>query len=64
MRVQVDMSKCQAYGLCAEEAPDVFELDEWGYPELTDDGAVPDGQAPRVERAIGACPAQAIRATN
>lgn len=63
MRVQVDMTKCQAYGLCAEEAPEVFDLDEWGYPVLADD-VVPAGQEPSVCRAFVACPAQAINTTD
>lgn len=64
MRVQVDMSKCQAYGVCAEEAPEVFELDEWGYARVDDGGVVAGDQEPHVARAVAACPAQAITATN
>ncbi|MBO9521309.1 MAG: ferredoxin [Nocardioidaceae bacterium] len=63
MRVDVDMTKCQAYGLCAEEAPEVFELDEWGYPVIADHD-VPEGQGPGVLRAVAACPAQAIKTTD
>lgn len=61
MNVQVEGSKCQAYGLCVEHAPGAFELDDWGYATATGDGIVaPEDQRP-VAMAISNCPARAIR---
>ena len=31
MKLHVDPTACQAYGLCNEKAPDLIDLDEWGY---------------------------------
>jgi ferredoxin len=61
MKVQVDSAKCDAYGLCAETAPELFELDDFGYALARDGGAVPPGEETTVEAAIKVCPVQAIR---
>lgn len=34
MKVYVDMTKCNGFGTCADIAPDVFEIDEFGYALL------------------------------
>lgn len=60
MKVQVDMSKCQAYGNCADEAPRLFTLDEWGYAVVLDDGTVPPEEEQAARNAVAACPAIAI----
>jgi ferredoxin len=61
MRVQIDMSKCEAYGLCAEHASAVFELDEWGYARLIGDGSVADEQQEQARQAAASCPVRAIQ---
>ncbi|MFB7113183.1 ferredoxin [Streptomyces sp. NPDC056190] len=53
------MSRCQAYGNCADDAPAVFTLDEWGYAQAVD-GDVPSEQEAAARRAAAACPAGAI----
>lgn len=60
MKVQVDMSKCQAYGNCADEAPALFTLDEWGYAQTIRDGTVTSDQAQAARNAVAACPSLAI----
>ncbi|MFF4825639.1 ferredoxin [Streptomyces sp. NPDC001312] len=59
MKVRVDMSRCQAYGNCADDAPAVFTLDEWGYAQAVD-GDVPSEQEAAARHAAAACPARAI----
>jgi ferredoxin len=61
MKVQVDSTKCDAYGLCAEEAPELFELDDFGYAMARNDGTVPEGHEAGARAAVGICPALAIR---
>jgi ferredoxin len=61
MKVQVDSTKCDAYGLCTETAPQVFELDDFGYATARDGGVVLDGQEDAAKAAIAACPVHAIR---
>jgi ferredoxin len=61
MTLQVDSTKCDAYGLCAETAPELFELDDFGYATARNGGVVPEGQEVAAKAAIAACPVQAIR---
>jgi ferredoxin len=61
MKIQVDSTKCDAYGLCAETAPQLFELDDFGYATATNDGVVPEEDRAAADLAIKACPVSAIR---
>ena len=61
MKVQVDSTKCDAYGICVENAPEVFEIDDFGYASARGDGVVPEAARSAVEEAIAACPVAAIR---
>jgi ferredoxin len=61
MKIQVDSTKCDAYGLCAEAAPQLFELDDFGYATALGGGVVGDGDRAVALKAIGACPVKAIR---
>lgn len=60
MKVRVDATKCQAYGTCAVDLPEVFKLDEWGYAFTEADGIVPAGLEERTLKAIRGCPERAI----
>lgn len=60
MKLHVDPTSCQAYGLCHQQAPDVIELDEWGYASvMTPD--VPAGQEGAARAAVAICPNLALR---
>jgi ferredoxin len=61
MKIQVDSTKCDAYGLCAETAPQLFELDDFGYATARNDGVVPEADRTAADLAIKACPVTAIR---
>ena len=58
-RLGVDPVKCDAHGICAELLPEMIQLDDWGYPILSQDPvpAVLEGHA---RRAISACPTLAL----
>jgi ferredoxin len=60
MKVTVDATKCQAYGRCHEQAPELFALDEWGYAQLLVEGEVPDELEDAAREAVGLCPESAI----
>uniref|UniRef100_A0AAU2W4C7 Ferredoxin n=1 Tax=Streptomyces sp. NBC_00008 TaxID=2903610 RepID=A0AAU2W4C7_9ACTN len=65
-RIEVDRTVCIGSGLCAWNAPEVFEQDEEGLSRVLPDAAARSGQGPdegAVEEAMMACPAQAIRLT-
>lgn len=60
MKASVDATKCEAYGVCVELCPSVFQLDEWGYASLIGDGTVPEGDQAAAQAAVAACPEHAI----
>ena len=62
MRLLLDSTLCLGYGLCQEKAPDLVELDEWGYASVTA-ATVPDGgdYAAAAKAAVEACPNRALR---
>ena len=61
MKLVLDSTACQGYGLCQQAAPDLVDLDDWGYAGLTGDGSVPGHQHDHAHQAVAACPAQALR---
>ncbi len=59
----VDPIQCDGYGHCAELAPELVHLDEWGYPILA---TTPTPLAARAVResarlAVRDCPRRALR---
>ncbi|MFE2089158.1 ferredoxin [Streptomyces sp. NPDC059460] len=60
MKVHVEASKCDGYGLCHEVAPQLFELDEWGYASAVGYGVVPAGQEEIAGQAERSCPNLAV----
>jgi ferredoxin len=60
MKIKLDRTVCDGFGKCAEHAPSVFSLDEWGYASLAGAAEVPPDLEPRVRRAILDCPVDAI----
>ena len=59
-RLRVDWPQCKAHGLCAELAPEVIHLDEWGYPFVDPTPLAGDTLA-AVRKAVLACPTLALR---
>jgi ferredoxin len=67
-RLQVDWTRCDGHGLCAELVPEVLTRDEWGYP-LARDPANPSlhlatGVERHARRAVDLCPLLALRVTD
>ncbi|MFF4011275.1 ferredoxin [Streptomyces sp. NPDC001717] len=60
MKLLLDSTRCQGYGLCQEPAPELIELDEWGYAKVIALGVPPGGE--EAARACAAsCPNSALR---
>ncbi|HEY4019992.1 MAG TPA: ferredoxin [Pseudonocardiaceae bacterium] len=59
-RLRVDPIACRAHGLCAELLPELIELDEWGYPIISDRRVGP-GLLPEIRATVTACPTLALR---
>jgi len=57
--LRVDPIRCDGFGHCAELAPELIELDEWGYPIITPDELDPRGLG-LAHAAITQCPRKAL----
>jgi ferredoxin len=60
MKIKVESEKCQGHNRCFVVAPDLFELDEYGYAHEVNDGVVPPGEEEKARLAVANCPEQAI----
>jgi ferredoxin len=60
MRLVVDTSLCNGYGMCHHEAPGLVDLDEAGYAVVLGDGVVTGETLEVAENAVAMCPAQAL----
>ncbi len=59
IKIDVDMAKCQHYGQCVFEAPNIFRLNNDDKLEYT--AVADDSERANVEAAVDVCPMQAIR---
>jgi len=59
MRIKVDWDFCQGHGVCCEEAPEVFRLNDDGEMELVQEEP-DDSLRPKVEKAVKFCPTRAL----
>lgn len=60
MRIKLDRTLCDGFGICAKHAPEYFSLDDWGYAVLVGDGNIPERDRDAVMRALMDCPVHAI----
>jgi ferredoxin len=59
-RLRVDGSKCQGHNRCYALAPELYEVDEYGYAHELNDGVVPKGLEEKAELTVANCPELAI----
>ena len=59
LQLVVDPVACDGRGVCAEVFPERIDLDPWGYPLVEDADISPTIQE-HAERAVRACPTQAL----
>ena len=60
MKIHLDRTICDGFGVCAKHAPKYFSLDDWGYACVIGDGAVAEEDRDDVMRALMDCPVHAI----
>lgn len=58
-RVRVNPIACDGHGVCAELLPERIELDEWGYPIISDE-PVEGATARHARKAVDSCPTLAL----
>ena len=59
-RLRVDWPACKAHGICHQIAPELVDLDEWGYPIIAP-ADVPAHLRSFAQRAVASCPTLALR---
>jgi ferredoxin len=60
VHVHVDRDKCQGHNRCYALAPELFEIDDYGYSSEVNDGVVPEGLEEKARLAVANCPEFAI----
>ncbi|WP_280258824.1 ferredoxin [Nocardia wallacei] len=60
MKIRLDRTLCDGFGICAKHAPRHFSLDDWGYAAIDGDGTVAPADRDSVLRALLDCPVHAI----
>lgn len=60
MKIRLDRTICDGFGICAKHAPNQFSLDDWGYASLIGDGTVPEADRAAAHRALLDCPVHAV----
>jgi ferredoxin len=58
--LRVDWIACRGYGVCAIAAPDLVDLDPWGYPIVDEEVPAVDRLVREARRAVAECPALAL----
>jgi ferredoxin len=61
LKINVDMEKCQHYGQCVFDAPNIFRLNE--DDKLEYEATADDSELDNVKLAVDICPMQAIQFT-
>ena len=62
MKIDVDYARCEGHGLCAEQAPNIFSLDDEAELTYHAEGTeLPSEEVARARAAIASCPVAALR---
>jgi len=59
VQLVVDPVACDGIGMCARLAPDVVELDTWGFP-IVATGPLGRSDTRQARRAVAGCPRRAL----
>ena len=60
MRVRVDLDLCQGHGTCAEEAPEIFAVDEKESKVIVREERPPEALRAKLKSAVRFCPTRAL----
>ena len=59
MRVKIDWDLCKGHGVCQEEAPEIFEVNDAGQLTLLQE-LPPEGLRAKLVQAVKYCPTKSI----
>jgi len=60
VKVRVDPDKCQGHNRCYSLAPELFDVDDYGYATAAGDGAVAPDLEEKARLAAANCPEYAV----
>jgi ferredoxin len=60
VKVHVDAEKCQGHNRCYSLAPELFDIDDFGYASAAGDGMVPPELEDKAKLAAANCPEYAV----
>ena len=60
MKIRVNPDLCQGHNRCCTLAPDLFEVDDYGFSSALNNGDVPAGKEGEAQLCIDSCPEFAI----
>ncbi|MFB4297649.1 ferredoxin [Actinomadura sp. NTSP31] len=60
MQIELDSGKCAGHGVCALEAPEIFDIDDESGLAVLRTEQRPEGQEAAVNAAVRGCPERAI----
>jgi ferredoxin len=60
VKIHVDPDKCQGHNRCYALAPELFDVDDYGYATEKGDGTVPPELVDKARLAAANCPELAI----
>ena len=55
----IDPTKCDGVGICAIKAPDLIQMDVWGFP-IIESAPLTDDTKKQAKKALRACPKKAL----
>ncbi len=55
----IDPTKCDGVGICAIKAPDLIQMDVWGFP-IIESAPLTDNTKKQAKKALRACPKKAL----
>jgi ferredoxin len=61
VKIKLDRTLCDGFGICAKYAPEHFSLDDWGYASLAGSPVIAPTDEPAVTRALLDCPVHPVR---
>lgn len=59
MKIRVDRSRCHGHALCAQFAPEIYEVDDDGYC-ISDGAIVPEDLVNQARKGVEVCPERCI----
>jgi ferredoxin len=60
VKIHVNADRCQGHNRCYSLAPELFEVDDYGYAKEINDGVVPAALEEKAHLAVANCPEHAV----